>query len=655
MNQILTVNKDLSIEERINFLKYCADKYESGEPPITDKEYDEEYDELKSLAPQHEFFVSVGGLEEVPYGTVIKHDIIVGSLNKSRNIDEFKEWLKNTFTFSDKVEFLCELKIDGSSLSLIYDKQKLIKAITRGDGFEGFDVTENAKYISNIPKTIPYNGLIEVRGECYKNRHTFYNSKCCELFANPRNYAAGSLNQKNPLITKERELDFVAYECVRKDFNTESEKLKFLNNNGFEIINSLYLDIIKSNNIDEIVEVVSLYMEGIRRDELHYDIDGIVVKLNDCSLAKEMGTTNEGRRPKSHRAVKFPTEKKETILKGIEWSIGRTGALTPIGLLEPIQLCGTMVRRVCLYNLKELERLNLKNLNSRISIEKSGDIVPKVTRLVENGSGPEIEILNNCPICNSELTWDNNSITKWCTNLQCPTKLNESIEYWFKSIGIKGIGQSTIKRLTSELKWNDEPIIQSLPEMYYKLTDNDDKVQYLKNEFGEKFYQNIIDNINSIKDVTLDKFIKALGIGQIGTMSKEIVAIAPTINDIDKLTTDNIIKLDGFALKKAESFINGWNNMKPTIEKLLNHINIIQFVADSDKLKNQQYCFTGSFKNPTRKEMEQMVIDNGGKLSSVSKNLTALIWDNEIQGSKIEKAKKLNIPIISQSEFLSKI
>lgn len=652
------VDVSKSVEDRIKFLDKCAKLYETGESPISDKEYDDEYYAIQDLAPEHPFFNQVGGIDkEHGYGNAVKHEITMGSLNKSRNIEEFLVWLKNTY--SGNVKFMLQHKVDGASISLIYKNGSLSKAITRGDGAEGFDVTDNVKYISSIPKTVKCKDEFECRGEIYKDREDFYKNWAGE-FANPRNFASGSLNQKDPLVTKERKLDFVGYEVVRKNFSNEKEKLQFLVENKFPNLESSTRFTKATDDYRKVSAAVRVYMDSIDRTLLSYDIDGIVVKLFECEKAKSMGASTEGRKPKAHRAVKFPTEKKTTTLKGIEWSIGRTGALTPVGLLEPVQLAGTTVQRVSLHNLREMARIKLFNYGAQVVMEKAGEIIPKVVRVEKSGDGEKIKAPVHCPSCGSDLLWDDNHVTKWCHNPDCPVKLNERIEYWFKTIGVKGLGSGIISKLTDQsiLEWDGRPIVKRLSEMYYMLHNDRRtehpfrKYQMLKDHFGEKTYKNIVDSITSVKEIPLDKFIKAFGIGQIGSMAKDIVAIAPTPEEIDKLTVEDIVKIDGFAKKKAESFIDGWKSNRLEIKRLLGCVDIVQNKLSSMKLENKKFCFTGSFNNPTRKEMENMVEDNGGKLSSVSKDLTALVWDGEISGSKIDKAKKLGLKIMEQSEFM---
>lgn len=639
------------IEKRIKALRKCANDYETdGTSSLTDAEYDKEYYSLKDLAPDHSFFSEVGGLdEEHMYRTEVKHEVTMGSLSKSRDIGEFTKWMTSTFKGVPEIVALIEHKIDGSALSLVYKGGKLFSAQTRGDGFTGIDVTKNAPYISGVQMKIPCKEEVEVRGECYKNRDDFYENWVGK-YKNPRNFTAGAVNQKNPLVTKERGIQFVAYEAVRKEFDTEVEKIEFLKKNGFTLF--AQYKVIKGDS-DYICQCVEQFMSKCDRPNLPYDIDGAVFKINDIVDAQAMGTTDGGKKPKSSRAIKFPTEQKETILEDIEWSIGRIGTLTPVGILQPVELAGTTVQRVSFYNLDFLAETGLQ-IGCKILMEKAGEIIPRCVRKLEDGDS-EIEIPNECPSCGSKLEWDKKKVTKWCKNSSCPAQLNGNIEHWFKKLGVKGIGPGIIKRLTSiELNSYDEPVVQSISDMYH-LNCYSHPTSLLSQSFGKRAFANILKSVNSVKEISLAKFIESLGIGKIGRMAKDITEVAPTLEDIEKLTVADLVKIEGFAEIKATAFINGWKSMKNEIEELLKHITIKEIKPMSSSLDGKKFCFTGSFKNPTRKEMEALVPENGGKVGSVGKSLSYLVWDGEIRKGKVIKAETLGIPIIEQADFMEMI
>jgi len=649
-----SVDTTKSLEDRIAFLRQCNNLYETtGKSPITDVEYDDEYYAIQEINPNHEFFDEVGGLEDGHiYGDIVAHDIVMGSLNKSKNIDEFKAWLINTYPQLNHksrsmvmvVIFYLQYKVDGLSLSLLYKKGKLVRVLTRGNGFKGVDVTKNAMYVENIRQTISCKEDVEVRGECYKDRNDFYRDWVGE-YKNPRNFTSGSINQKDPKITQERGLSFIAYDIVRKQFATESDKRKFLKEENFNTFGDTEISIV-SGTINEIVKQVADFMESIDRNALPYDIDGIVVKLDDIRQAQEMGTTNEGKRPKSNRAVKFPCEQKKTSLLDVEWGVGRLGQLSPVGLLAPVELAGTTVKRVSLHNIKFIKKMNLQ-IGCELLLQKSGDIIPYVVRKEKDGDSP-VSIPSVCPSCSSPIEWDATETTKVCKNSSCPAQLNAVIEHWFKKLEVKGIGEGIISELTSVTD-HGVPLVSKISDMYelgqYK--------HIFEGIFGVKAFANIQESVNSVKKVSLDKFIEALGIGKIGTMAKEITAIAPTPQAIDQLTVADITAIQGFADIKAKAFLDGWKGQRGVIQILLTScIELEEKKFASAKLAGKSFCFTGSFDSPTRGEMEKIVESNGGKNSGVSKNLTALVWDGEIMGGKMEKAKKLGLPIITQKDFL---
>jgi len=628
-----------NIEEKIEYLRNCAEEYETtGKSPISDSEYDKLYDEIKSIVPEHPFFNEVGGLkEEHIYGQKFKHNIIMGSLNKSPDIYDFEKWLGNTYNQTN-LEFLVEHKVDGLSLSCHYENGSLIRAVTRGNGVIGVDVSENAKYIEGVQKKTKCKDVFEVRGECYKDKKDFYENWAAE-YANPRNFTSGAVNQKLAITTKERGISFIAYEVVGKEFDTEEEKIVFLEDNGFTHLN--YSDksaVIVNGSHSEICKKIDKYMTEINREKLAYDIDGIVVKLNNVKKAKEMGTTAEGRRPSANRAVKFPCEQKETEILDVEWSVGRTGAIVPVALLKPVELAGTTVKRVTMHNCKFIAEMGLE-IGCTVLIQKSGDIIPYIIRKVKDGT-KKIKELDSCPSCSSDLIWDSTKTNRICENINCTAQLVSKIDHWFKTIGVKGIGSGLIDKLVNEAK-----TVKSISDMY-SLNKSENSC------FGDKSYSNMISSINSVKSLSLAKLIEALGIGKIGTMSSEITAIANTVEDIDKLKEVDLLKIHGFAETKANNFVKGWADSRKEITEILKYIEIKEEVKMSNKLAGKSFCITGTL-SKGRTEYQGVISENGGKVASgVSSKLDFLIC-GEDSGSKKDKAEKLGVKIISEEEFLS--
>lgn len=638
-----------TIDERIEFLQECANLYETdGTSPLSDAEYDREYAELKKLSPDHNFFKEVGGIKHA-YGTEIVHKFIMGSLDKDATPEEFGDWFNKTYSNPKGLIFTIAPKVDGSSICITYKEGKKSLVATRGDGLIGFDVTANSDYVDGILSSInTENDYIEVKGECYKNRQDFYENWVGE-YKNPRNFASGSLNQKNPLITKERGLNFIAYEIRGIDGISELDKTKTLDEYGFETLSKYEKTIIGDElNSKNIVNIVKDYMNSLDRENLPFDIDGVVFKLNDAELVEEMGTTDGGKRPKAHRAIKFPCDQKETEFIGIEYQIKRTGKLTCTGILAPVELAGTTVSRASVHNLKYMSELGLK-LGCKVLIEKRGDIIPQIIKVTEH-KGQTIEVPDECPSCGSTLAFDERNVTKWCHNPNCKAKLVANIEHWFKTLNVKGIGEKIIQKLVNEeIDSYGQPMIESISDMYNLRHFTSE----LEAEFGVKAFANIADAIDSVREITLAKFVEALGVSKIGSMSGDITAIAPTIEDIDKLAIEDITSIEGFAMVKATGFVKEWKMMRKEIDNLLKYVTIKQDIKDSNSLGGKKFCFTGSFSNPSRSEMEQMVVDNGGKKASVGKSLDYLVWDGIIRKGKVEKAENLNIAIITQKDFLA--
>lgn len=659
------VDKSLSVADRIAFLRLCAKLYETnGTSPISDADYDAEYYELEQIVPNDPFFDEVGGLAvDAIQGQSVPHKVIMGSLSKSLDIPSTEAWLKSQYgSVKSALSFILQHKIDGLSLGLLYIDGKLVQALTRGDGVTGIDVTEKAKTVKGVKHTIAYKGEIEVRGECFKNRQDFYkvwHTSVGGIYKNPRNFTAGAMNEKDPEETRKKELSFIGYEVVRKDFATEVDKNAFLEQQGFDTLNSSTKRTKDGCDLARVAKAVEIYMAAIDRANLPYDIDGVVLKNNDIAAAKKMGSNSGGRKPKANRAIKFPPSMKETTLKGAVAQLGRTGVVKPVGILEPVELDGAMIKRVSLHNYGALIGKDALKVGSTVVVAKKGDIIPQIVKIKKLGS-KDIEIPTNCPECNSVLVWDGNHVDLVCENNDCVAQLNKRIDYWFKTIGVKGFGQGTIAKVTDSevLEWDAKPIVSSLAEMYYML-DNDRKTEhpfrkyaYLKANMGEKTYENLVASVKSVTEVSLPLFIEALGIANIGSSSKDIVDIAPTVDDIDKLTVNDLLKIDGFGVAKANSFVTSWSARRDEIRRLLKYITIKQVAQASDKLKGKKFCFTGSFASPTRGEMEKMVGENGGKLASVSKELTALVFDGETMKGKYEKAEKLGVPIITQEDFM---
>lgn len=637
-----------NIAEQIAFLRKCAKQYEhDGTSELSDQEYDKMYYELQKIDPDNPFFDEVGGeLDEHIYGETIPHKIPMGSLSKSLCINDFENWLKNTFDRNDKIQFLLQHKVDGLSLSLLYKNKKLIQCLTRGDGEKGISVFNNVKYIDDIPKTIAYDGEVEIRGEIFKDKSDFQKNWKNLGYSNERSFAAGSLNQKDEKETGRRGLSFVAYEVVRKDdFHYQQEKIDFLEKNGFKTLKLPSRLTKEGDGFDEIAKTVEIYMNSIDRKSLPYLIDGVVAKFCDIKKGRDMGSTSNNRKPKSDRAIKYPPTIAETTLLNIEVETGRSGKLCPVGILREVEIDGSVISRVSLHNFGMITGKDALKIGAKVKIAKKGDIIPQVVEVVEN-EGTLFKIPDSCPSCNEKVQWSKSGVDLVCNNPECNGQLNNRIEFFLKTIGVDGIGPGIIKRLTAN---GNSYCIKSVSDIYNLGTFKDE----LAKEFGPTAAENILEAIGSISELELSKFVHAIGISKIGSMSKEIVRIADSVEKIDNLKPEDLLQIPGFAEIKANSFVDGWKKNRSEINKLLKYIKIKEVdmsKKSKSKLDGKSFLITGTL-SKGRKEFQEIIENNGGiNASGVSKNLDYLIV-GEDAGSKEDKAKKLGIRIISEDEF----
>lgn len=635
-----------NIDEKIEYLKLCCKKYEAGTPLIDDHSYDALYAEALGLDPDNDFFDTVGGEieQESVYGDTFPHKIPMGSLAKCLSVKDFEKWLKDTFSADSKVQFLLQHKIDGLSLSLTYNKGKLIQCLTRGDGEKGVGVFANCQYISDIPQTIPYDNEVEIRGEIYMNRDSFKVWKE-RGYANERAFAAGSLNQKDPKETGRRGLSFLAYEVLRKDdFVYQQEKIPFLEKMGFKTLKSTSKITKDGSDFGQIIKAVDFYMNSIDRKTLPYLIDGVVVKLTDLKKAKSMGVT--GKKPKSDKAIKYPSQVAITTLLGIEVNVGRSGKLCPVGILKEVEIDGSKIGRVTLHNFGMITGKNALKIGAKVTIARKNDIIPQIVSIVEN-CGTLFEIPDKCPSCGEKVKWTDTKVDLICDNPECIGQLNSKIEHFLKEIGVDNIGPGIISKLTFECKnsYNDN-MVQNVSDMYNLRHYTSE----IKEMFGDKAAENIFKAVESVKEIPLAKFIAALGIGKIGSMAKEITAIAPTVSDIDKLKEGDLMGIGGFGNVKAHAFISGWLAQRKEIDKLLKYIKITEPKLASSSLSGKSFCVTGTLTQP-RDAIHALIEANGGKVSSsVSSKLSYLIC-GEDSGSKKDKAEKLGVKVISEEEF----
>lgn len=640
---------DLNIEKLISW----ANAYYVFDNPIAT---DEEYDKLARLCLAYEQEnpkLSHPNSPNKRVGGIVLDGFIKAS-HLSRmwsqedvfNTQELEDWIKRASKVNTNLEFFCQPKFDGASLNLIYENGILKQAITRGDGTVGEDVTNNAKTIFSIPLEIKEKSLIEIRGEVVIKKADFEKINIErakngeQLFANPRNAAAGSLRQLDSNITAKRKLFFNVWGIGQNSLEHKkySQIMEYIYSLGFERPQMQTL----ASNIEEIE---SLYHKFISiRNDFEMMLDGMVIKIDDIETQEELGYTVKF--PRWSCAYKFPAVEKTTKLKAITLQVGRTGIITPVAEVEPTLIDGSTVSRATLHNFDEIERLDLK-INDEVIIIKSGDIIPKITKVFfERRKGDEITISRptSCPTCNSEVL-DEGTMIK-CQNLDCPSRVVNSIIYFASKncMNIDGLGNKIVEQLFNEKKIYDILDIYSLK--YEDLQDLEG--------FKEKKINNLLNAIENTKGSELHRVINALGIEHIGEVASKQICLEFGLDVINK-DYDSLIALDGFGEQMANSFIEFMRVNKNLVEKLIFIINPrveIKKEVSENPFKNKTVVITGTM-SKSRGEIKSMLEDLGAKVSSSVSKKTDYVIFGEDAGSKYDKAIELGVKLLTEEEMNS--
>lgn len=639
--------------------------YNLDSPEITDFEYDELMNRLKVLEEKYPEFKrkdsltsNVGGIAQSTFEKV-EHRVELQSLQDVLSLDELKEFdnrVKKLLNKEDKenIEYIVETKIDGLSASIEYLNGKLELGATRGDGLVGEDVTENFKTLKALPKQISYNGDIILRGEVYISKKDFkkmneiQDEEGKKIFANARNAAAGSLRQKDLRITASRPLNiyFFNIQYSDKEFLTHSDSLKFVESLGFPV--NPYIEVV--NGIDEAInKVIEI---GEKRQEFNFGLDGAVIKLNNLKERELVGVTSKY--PRWAVAYKYPPEQKETKLIDVIFNIGRTGVLTPMAILEPVEIAGSTVSKTTLHNIDYILEKDLK-IDDIVLVQKAGDIIPEVVKAIkEKRTGKEKEILipKNCPICNSKLIRLENEVALRCLNIDCPAKIQRSIEYFTSRncMNILGLGKNIIKQLL------DKELIKNIADIYTLTIDD---VKSLKKD-GQKFAENLINSIEESKSNELYRLIASLGISNVGVQLAK--SIARHFKDIDKLihsTKEELLEIDDLGEITANNIIIFFEDKhnRDIIKRFKEYgLNTREVTENIDTiLENLTFVVTGKLEQYSRDEIEEKIEKHGGKLSSSVSNKTSYVIVGEDAGKKLEKAEELGINTLSEADFLKMI
>ncbi|MHB1179391.1 MAG: NAD-dependent DNA ligase LigA [Daejeonella sp.] len=648
--------------------QYNYGYYVLAQPVISDFEFDKKLEELASLEKQYPEYLDpdsptqkVGGDITKEFQTV-KHKwpmLSLGNTYNEQDLKDFDERVRKSI--GDNFEYVCELKFDGLSLSLSYDTGKLQRAVTRGDGTKGDDVTNNAKTIQSIPKSIKGSGFpesFEIRGEVFMHKPAFerLNNDRIENgevpYANPRNFASGTLKMQDSGEVARRPLDCFLYFLYtdKRLYNTHWESLQAVKNWGFHVCEHNKL----CGNINEVLEFIHLWEE--KRFGLSYDIDGIVIKVNNYSQQQELGFTAKS--PRWAIAYKYKAQEVETELQQVSYQVGRTGAVTPVANLKPVLLAGTTVKRATLHNANEIVRLDLHE-GDTVLVEKGGEIIPKIISVNTSKRKPGSKIIvypDLCPECESNLVRKEGEAVYYCPNDEaCPPQIVGKMQHFIsrKAMNIEGLGQETIET------FYQKGFIRHISDLYI-LHEKEDLLKQL-DRFGERSIRNMLEGIEKSKQMPFEKVLFGLGIRYVGeTVAKKLTAHFKNIDSLMNAGLSELTSAEEIGERIAESLIEYFNEPRHTqqIEELQKYG--LQFEAvenivelHSNTFEGKSFIISGVFENYSRDDLKDIIEANGGKiLSSISAKLNYLVAGENMGPAKFEKATKLNIPIISDVEML---
>jgi len=651
--------------------------YNEDKPLISDMEYDALMRELKQLEQEYPELLKnkengessptekVGGTASEKFSK-IRHRVPMLSLSNTYNISEIEDFDKrikkiilseNVNNHSQELEYILELKLDGLSISLIYENGVLVQAVTRGDGQIGEDVTENIMEIKTIPKKLKKDVSLEVRGEIILPISSFNRinqereDDGEDVFANPRNAASGTIRQLDKTIVAERGLDCYLYYLVNAEnygINTHLESIEYIEKLGFKTTKIFE----KYTDFKELEKSIDKWHNN--RKKLDYETDGLVIKVNNFALYETLGYTTKS--PRWAIAYKFPAEQVKTKLMDVTFQVGRTGVITPVAELEAVNLSGSVVKRASLHNFDEIRRKDIK-IGDNVIVEKAAEIIPQVVNVVfDDRTGQEIEIQEpaNCPVCNSELAHEEGLVALKCHNPLCPEKVKRQIAYFVSrdAMNISGLGDKIVEKFIELGKIKTIVDIYSL-EKYREELENLEKM-------GQKSVDNLINSIESSKNRDFSKVLYALGIPFVGKFNANL--LTKTFKNIENLknqSIENLLAVKGIGDKVAlavNTFLNDENNWKIITD--LKNIGL-QFAVDEtnseeiadNPIKDKNFLATGKLQKYKRNDIKDIILSKGGNyLSAVSKNLDFLIA-GEKAGSKLEKAEKLGVRVLTEDEF----
>lgn len=645
------------VESRMAYLidvlnKANVEYYVNDNPTLSDNEYDSLMDELIKLEEKYPQLKQSNspttkvGNEVIAAFNKVTHPTPMFSLADVFNEDEVRDFDAKVRREVSNPEYVCELKMDGLAVSLIYKDGKFVSAATRGNGVIGEDITHNVRTIKKLPLTLHKKVDLEVRGEIYMNKKVFneLNEKRKQenlnLFQNPRNAAAGSIRQLDSSITKERQLDIVLYHLPNTTLKKHSETIELLKECGLPTNPNNKI----CKNIDEIMDYIHYWTE--HRPELPYEIDGIVIKVNDLAMQKRLGYTVKY--PKWAVAYKFPAETVITRLDDIVCTVGRTGQITPNAVLEPIKVAGSTIRRATLHNYQYISDKDLR-IGDYVYLHKAGDVIPEVVGPVKERRVNELEpyvMIDKCPICGTKLEESASKIDLYCPNEHCPArKVNSLIHFISRGcMNIDGLGESIVE------DFYNMGIIKDITDIY-KLKDKKEELIELEG-FGSKSVSNLLISIENSKNNSLENLLNGLGINGIGAKTAKILAKKyETMDNLMNASSEELEQIKDIGSTLSSNISNYFDN--PKNRMLIHELKDIGINMEYKGLKiiqdeaftNKKFVLTGTISFLSRDELKKIIEDRGGEVSGSVSKKTDVVIAGENPGSKYDKAKSLNIPI----------
>ncbi len=644
-----------------NYNYYVLDK-----PVISDFEFDQLLKQLQELEARHpEFFDEnsptqrVGGSITKNFATVV-HEYRMYSLDNSYSTEDLADWENRIQKILGNVtlEYTCELKYDGASISITYENGKLKRAVTRGDGFQGDEVTSNIKTIRSVPLQLKgnYPSRFDIRGEIILPLSGFekMNQELIEIgetpYSNPRNTASGSLKLQDSAEVARRPLDCLLYFIVGNNlpFKTQFEGLEMARSWGFKVPAQAKL----AKNMQEVLEFISYW--DVHRHELPYETDGVVIKVNSLQHQDELGYTAKS--PRWAMAYKFKSEQVSTRLNSISYQVGRTGAITPVANLEPVQLAGTIVKRASLHNADQIEKLDIR-IGDKVFVEKGGEIIPKIIAVAERGNETEpTHYITHCPECHTLLERKEGEANHYCPNFYgCPPQIIGRIQHYItrKAMDIEGLGGETVALLYQN------GLVKNYADLY------DLKIEQILplERMAQKSAENLINGIEKSKEVPFERVLYALGIRYVGeTVAKKLAKHYKNIDAIAQASLMDLILVDEIGEKIAQSVIEFFENIENRIT--INRLKAVgirfeiseQNTQVSNKLSGKTFVVSGVFEQFSRDELKKAIEDNGGKVgSSISAKTDYVVAGENMGPAKLEKANQLKIAIISEHDFIELI